>query len=100
MSSNSAWLAGAPDDPEELASFLRFVGVENLYTAARDPATDFRLAGRESGYCLPPGRTLPQPPLPQGFALDTDLGAGAAASLLFPYSAADRDGFIPGPVPQ
>lgn len=93
VSSNSAWLAGAPDDPEELASFLRFVGVENLYTAARDPATDFRLAGRERGYCLPPGRTLPQPPLPQGFVLDTDLGAGAAASLLFPYSAADRDGF-------
>ncbi len=85
VSSNSAWLAGAPDDPEELASFLRFVGVENLYTAARDPATDFRLAGRERGYCLPPGRTLPQPPLPQGFVLDTDLGAGAAAGLLFPY---------------
>ena len=93
VSSNSAWLAGAPDDPEELASFLRFVGVENLYTAARDPATDFRLAGRERGYCLPPGRTLPQPPLPQGFAPDTDVPVGEAAGLLFPTASAYRDGF-------
>lgn len=93
VGSRAAWLAGNPDDPEELAGFLRFVGVDTLYTSAETPAPGFCKAGRERGYCLPPGRRLPQPPQPAGYTLDTALGAGAAAGLLFPYSAADRDGF-------
>lgn len=94
LTDDYAWLAGAPDDAEELACFLRFAGVRCLQTAA-DLAggAGLTLSGQEVAFALAAGGSLPQPPLPAGYTLDDDLRVADAARLLFPTASGYRDGF-------
>ena len=94
LSDGCAWMSGLPDDPEELHSFLRFAGVGCLQTPAdlRD-WPGLRPGVQDTGLTLPPGGALPQPPLPEGFVPDREVGVGEAAGLLFPTHSGYRDGF-------
>lgn len=94
LTDDYAWLAGRPDDLEELVGFLRFAGVHTLQTPSElGGQPGLRAAGQDAFLVLEPGGSLPQPPLPQGFAPDTDVPVGEAAGLLFPTASAYRDGF-------
>lgn len=89
-----AWLVGQPGDLEELASFLRFAGVNCLQTCENLPDTPgLTLRGQETVFVLAAGSRLPQPPLPEGFTPDRDVTVSEAADLLFPVQSGYRDGF-------
>ena len=94
LTDDYAWLAGRPDDLEELVGFLRFAGVHTLQTPSElGGQPGLRAAGQDAFLVLEPGGSLPQPPLPQGFVPDTAVPVGEAADLLFPTASAYRDGF-------
>lgn len=97
----NAWLCGRPAPPdgwEELRSFLRFVEVERLRTAAPAPA-DWPKETAICCFALPARGSLPLPPSPGGVVLDRCLPVGAAADFLFGEKTPRRDDFYAATCP-
>lgn len=94
LTDDYAWLAGIPDDPEELASFLRFAGVRCLHALSDlNGWPGLELSGQDMPFALAAGGRLPQPPMPGGYTLDDNVRVAEAAWLLFPVQSGYRDGF-------
>lgn len=95
VSGGNAMLCGrpaTPDDWQELAGFLHFVGVERLRSAAPAPA-GWPVETPVYCYGLAAGRQLPAGEPPAGLALDRQPPVGQVADFLFGQDAAQRDGF-------
>lgn len=94
LTDDFAWMVGIPDDPEELAFFLRFAGIRRLQTMSDLSGwPELQLGGQDTVFYLGAGQRLPQPPLPMGFTLDENVRVADAARLLFPVQSGYRDGF-------
>lgn len=88
-----ARLCGIPEDGEELASFLRFAGVERLLCSGAPPAS-WRRERPLYLYSLPAGQQTPETPLPpEGMTLDRVPSMTAVADLLFARDTAQWDCF-------
>ena len=69
-------------DPEELASFLAFLGKHRYLTDGTAPA-GWHAAETLHRFCLPAGQLLPEPPAPVGLTLNEQPSAMGAARFLF-----------------
>ena len=85
-------IAAGHANPEELASFLGFLGKHRLLTDGPCPA-GWRLNEPYYLYVLEPFAALPLGPAPAGLALNEAADAGRVADLLFAERPERRDSF-------
>lgn len=90
-SGGSAWACG-DYDPEELDSFLRFLGKKRLRTAGPCP-TGWQPDGSLLCFALQPGQRLPLGDAPAGLTLNRAPAPGKVAALLFPDAPERREDF-------
>lgn len=94
VSGPAAQLCGKPEDWEEVAAFLRFVGVERLTTDQPSTgAANLPLRRALYLYTLAAGERLPMPPAPAGCTLDREPSMGLVADFVFGQEPARRDAF-------
>ena len=91
----SGAIAAGEADPEELASFLQFIGKHRLLTDGTAPA-GWRPGRTLHLFVLEAGGALPTPPLPPllpTLTLNDQPSPGQVADLLFAQRGERRDGF-------